>query len=107
MDENFRYFGRNISEISNIGDNRSEINHGNSFEGKIAEKIGNFFDISPIYRYRTEISGKFQRVEHTRVGDFLLQNIENISIKYRRYIENISKNIGDISGYIEIYQKYI
>ena len=41
------------------------------------------------------------------MGDFLLQNIENISIKYRRYIENIGKNIDDISGYIEIYQKYI
>ena len=38
MDENFRYFDRSIGEISDIGDNRSEISHGNSFEGKIAEK---------------------------------------------------------------------
>ena len=51
---------------------------------------------------------------HARVTDFLLQNIDDISeisVKYRRYIENIGKNIGDISkisGYIgdisEIYQ---
>ena len=56
MNENFRYFGRNIDEISDIGDNRSEISHGNSFEGKIAEKS----EISPIYRYGTEISAKFR-----------------------------------------------
>ena len=47
---------------------------------------------------------------HARMGDFLLQNIEDISeisVKYHRYIENIGKNIegisryiGDISGYI-------
>ena len=48
-----------------------------------------------------------------RVADFLLQNIEDISeisVKYRRYIGNIGKNIGDISeisGYIGIYRKYI
>ena len=52
-----------------------------------------------------------------RVGDFLLQNIEDISeisVKYHRYIGNIGKNIkdisryiGDISGYIKIYQKSI
>ena len=103
MDEIFQYFGRNIGEISDIGDNRSEISHGNSFEGKIAEKL----EILPIYRYRTEISTS---ETHTRVSDFLLQNIEDISeisVKYRRYIENIGKNIGDISGYIEIYRKYI
>ena len=51
---------------------------------------------------------------HACVADFLLQNIEDISeisVKYRRYIGNIGKNIGDISeisGYIgdisEIYQ---
>ena len=47
----------NIStKISDIGDNRSEIGHGNSFEGKIAEKS----EISPIYRYWTEISAKFR-----------------------------------------------
>ena len=37
---------------------------------------------------------------HARVTDFLLQNIEDISeisVKYRRYIENIGKSIGDIS----------
>ena len=52
-----------------------------------------------------------------RVTDFLLQNIENISeisVKYRRYIGNIGKNIedisryiGNVSGYIRIYRKYI
>ena len=72
MDENFQYFNRNIGEISDIGDNQSEMSHGNSFEGKIVEKL----KISSIYRYRTEISASGT---HTRVGDFLLQNIENIS----------------------------
>ena len=41
---------------------------------------------------------KFRR--YFAVGDFLLQNIEDISevsVKYRRYIRNIGKNIGDIS----------
>ena len=58
------------------------------------------------------------------MGDFLLQNIEDISeisVKYQRYIGNIGKNIedisryisdisgyiSDISGYIRIYHKYI
>ena len=88
------------TEISDIGDNRSEISHGNSFEGKFVEKS----EISPIYRYRTEISVKFRQVKHTHMGDFMLQNIEDISetsIKYRRYVEYIGKNIGNISGYIE------
>ena len=34
------------------------------------------------------------------MADYLLQNIEDtseISVTYRRYIENIGKNIGDIS----------
>ena len=50
---------------------------------------------------------------HARVADFLLQNIEDISeisVKYRRYIENIGKNIGDISeisGYIGDISGYI
>ena len=47
---------------------------------------------------------------HVGVGDFLFQNIEDISeisVKYRRYIGNIGKNIEDISGYIVIYRKYI
>ena len=50
---------------------------------------------------------------HARVADFLLQNIEDISeisLKYRRYIENIGKNIGDISkisGYIGDISGYI
>ena len=34
------------AEISDIGDNRNEIGHGNSFEGKIAEKL----EISSIFR---------------------------------------------------------
>ena len=42
-------------EISDIDNNRSEIGHGNSFEGKIAENL----KILPIYRYRTEIYVKF------------------------------------------------
>ena len=47
------------------------------------------------------------------MADFLLQNIEDISeisVKYRRYIENIGKNIGDISkisGYIGDISGYI
>ena len=87
-DENFRYFGRNIGEISDIGDNRSEIGHGNSFEGKIVEKS----KISPIFCRYIGIRPKFRRNfvsgTHTRVGNFLLQNIGNI--------DKIS----------EIYQKY-
>ena len=44
------------------------------------------------------------------MSDFLLQNIEDISkisVKYRRYIGNISKNIEDISGYIGDISGYI
>ena len=44
---------------------------------------------------------------HARVADFLLQNIgdiSEISVKYRRYIGNIGKNIEDISRYIRIYR---
>ena len=50
---------------------------------------------------------------HTCVTDFLVQNIEDISeisVKYRRYIGNIGKNIGDISkisGYIGDISGYI
>ena len=78
------------AEISDIGDNQSEIGHGNLFEGKIAENRKfrrNFADISVSER-------NFVCGTHVRAGDFLLQNIENISeisVKYRRYIENISK----------------
>ena len=63
-----------------------------------------------LYRYRTEIS---MSKTHARVADFLLQNIEDISeisVKYRRYIGNIGKNIGDISeisGYIGDISGYI
>ena len=99
MDENFRYFGRNIDKISDISDNRSEISHENSFEGKFVEKS----EISSIFRRYIGIRPKFRQVKHTRVGDFLLQNIEDISeisIKYRRYVGNIDKNIENISGYI-------
>ena len=48
-----------------------------------------------------------------RMADFLLQNIEDISeisVKYRIYIGNIGKNIGDISeisGYIGDISGYI
>ena len=45
------------AEISDIGDNRSEISHGNSFEGKIAEKL----KISPIFRRYIGIGLKFRR----------------------------------------------
>ena len=54
---------------------------------------------------------------HARVGKnywIFLGDISEISVKYRRYIGNIGKNIedisryiGDISGYIGIYRKYI
>ena len=57
MDKNFGYFGRNIGEISDIGDNRSEISHENSFEGKIAEKS----EILPIFRRYIGIGPKFRR----------------------------------------------
>ena len=96
MDENFQYFDRNIDEILDIGDNRSEMSHGNSFEGKIVEKS----KISSIYRYRTEISASGT---HTHVGDFLLQNIENISeiseisIKISKIYRDISAIYWDIS----------
>ena len=110
MDENFRYFGRNIGEISDIGGNRSEISHGNSFEGKIAEnrKFCRYIGIGQKFRRNFgEISASGT---HARAGDFLLQNIEDISeisVKYRRYIGNIGKYIEDISRYIGIYRKYI
>ena len=44
---------------------------------------------------------------HARVAGFLLQNIgdiSEISVKYRRYIENIGKIIGDISEISMIYR---
>ena len=79
-----------------------------------SKKIGKyrryFVDISVSERNFGEIS--VSRT-HTRVADFLLQNIEDISeisVKYRRYIENIGKNIGDISkisGYIGDISGYI
>ena len=62
-----------------------------------------FVDISVSDRNFGEISVSGT---HARVTDFLLQNIEDISeisVKYRRYIGNIGKNIEDISGYIGIY----
>ena len=59
------------------------------------------------FRRYIGIGSKFRRNfvcgTHARVGDFLFQNIEDISeisLKYRRYIGNIDKNIEDISGYI-------
>ena len=50
---------------------------------------------------------------HVHVADFLLQNIgdiSEISVKYRRYIGNIDKNIeeiSEISGYINDISGYI
>ena len=44
------------------------------------------------------------------MGDFLLQNIEDISeisVKYQRYIGNIGKNIEYISRYISDISGYI
>ena len=97
------------AKISDISENRSEIGHGNSFEGKIIEKS----KILPIFRQYIGIGQKFRRNfvcgTHARVGDFLFQNIEDISeisVKYRRYIENIGKNIKDISGYIGYISKW-
>ena len=56
------------------------------------------------FRRYIGIGPKFRRVKHTRVWViFMLQNIEDISeisVKYRGYIGNIGENIGDISGYI-------
>ena len=55
-----------------------------------------FADISVSDRNFGEISVSGT---HARVSDFLLQNIgdiSEISVKYRRYIGNIGKNIGDI-----------
>ena len=72
------------AEISDIDNNRSEIGHGNSFEGKIAGNL----KISSIYRYRTEFMRNFICGKHTRVGDLLFQNIEDISKIseiYRKY----------------------
>ena len=69
-----------------------------------------FADISVSDRNFGEISVS---KTHARVTDFLLQNIEDISeisVKYRRYIGNIDKNIGDISeisGYIGDTSGYI
>ena len=90
------------AKISDISDNRSEIGHGNSFEGKITEKLENL----SIFRRYIGIGPKFMRnfvcETHARVGDFLFQNIEDISeisVKYRRYIGNIGK-------ILEIYRKY-
>ena len=76
-----------------------------------SKKIGKcrryFADISVSDRNFGEISVS---KTHARVADFLLQNIEDISeisVKYRRYIGNIGKNIGDISGYIGDISGYI
>ena len=63
-----------------------------------------FVDISISDRNFGEIS---MSETHTRVADFLFQNIEDISeisVKYQRYIGNIGKNIEDISRYIGIYR---
>ena len=63
-----------------------------------------FADISVSDRNFGEISVSGT---HARVADFLLKNIGNISeisVKYRRYIGNIDKNIEDISRYIGIYR---
>ena len=75
-----------LAKISDIGDNRSEIGHGNLFEEKIVEKS----EISPKFRRYIGIGPKFRRNffsgTHTRVDDFLLQNIGDISeilVKYR------------------------
>ena len=66
-----------------------------------------FADISVLDRNFGEIlvSGT-----HARVADFLLQNIgdiSGISVKYRRYIGNIGKNIEDISRYVGDISGYI
>ena len=45
------------AEISDIGDNRNEISHEKSFEGKIAKKS----KISPIFRLYIGIGPKFRR----------------------------------------------
>ena len=67
------------AEISDIGDNRSEITHGNSFEGKIAEK----WEISPIFRRYISIGPKFRRVEHKRSWVIFFFKISKINRKYR------------------------
>ena len=67
-------------------------------------KFRRYIDIGPKFRRN------FVCETHARMGDFLFQNIEDISeisVKYRRYIGNIGKNIEDISGYIRIYRGYI
>ena len=79
-----------------------------------SKKIGKcrryFADISVSDQNFGEIS---MSKTHARVANFLLQNIEDISeisVKYRRYIGNIGKNIGDISeisGYIGDISGYI
>ena len=79
-----------------------------------SKKIGKyrryFTDISVSDRNFGEIS---MSRTHARVTDFLLQNIgdiSEISVKYRKYIRNICKNIGDISkisGYIGDISGYI
>ena len=67
-------------------------------------------------RYSANISvsdrnfGEISFLKHARVGDFFFQNIEDISeisVKYRRYIGNIGKNIEDISGYIGDISKWL
>ena len=69
----------NIGEISDIGDNRSEISHGNSFEGKIAEKS----EISPIFRRYIGIGPKFWQVEHKLAWVIFCFKILKIYRKYR------------------------
>ena len=78
---------------------------------KIGEYRRYFGDISAKYRILTEISVEISMVgKHARVGIFLvfsgryIGDISEISVKYRRYIGNIGKNIGDISRYIGIYR---
>ena len=71
-DKNIRY----IVDILDIDNNRHDINNQQSFEGKIGKKIDNIGDISPIYRYWTDISV----VRHTRGWEiFFIQIITDIS----------------------------
>ena len=111
-------------EISDISDHISAIYRISAYsktifatENRLEEKAKKilkcrryFTDISVSDRNFSEISVS---TTHARVADFLLQNIEDISeisVKFRRYIGNIGKNIRDISeisGNIGIYRKYI